>query len=150
MQVKTKVISKKVEIDEVELTLNSEDVYWLLGVIGAQTDEKARVIYNALINSVTTETGDSDRDIRNNPAYSAANKMASNNSIYGNTFEKSLEPKTVTFMYDGQTRQVNDPVFEGDLLKGFELTRGALPTNQFKSYRLDKIGKRAHSILFRS
>jgi hypothetical protein len=144
MRVKAKVTKPvKAELKELEITLDAADAYWLLGVIGAQTDETARRLYNDLLNTFQSETGERAVDLNKRDDYGAASRMANHNRLYGGVanLEDAPKVKIITFNYDGHSRRVTDPFIDGQLLKGFETHRGIVETNQYKSYRLDRIGK---------
>jgi len=142
MLVKAKAITPKPvvkELDEVELTLNSNDAYLLVGILGAQTDSASERLYNGLTRAIAAETGEvAPLIIKRNSIANAASKRANETRVYGGNSDKHLE-----FVYDGLVRTVINPVIEGrnGLLKGFEMTRGQAPSEQFKSYRLSKIGR---------
>ncbi len=127
---------------DIDLNLDSDTAYWLLGILSATTDETGRKVYNAVGEAIAEVTGViKDRIIRLNPTAAHAREMAR-----GYRFESEPADNTVQFLYDGHMRTVKDPVFERDLLKGFELKRGDARTDQYKSYRLERIGSQRNSL----
>jgi hypothetical protein len=52
------------------------------------------------------------------------------------------EPHTIKFRYNGVERVLADPQIDSSkgLISGVELSRGGIPSNQFKHFRLNLIG----------
>lgn len=128
-------------LEEVDITLNPDEAYWLVGVIGAQTDAMARKIYDALSDSIAKETGENKYRVHESNEFSrAAHKMATGNRKgYGEVVSLKPEDKTVSFYYEGLWREVSNVSIKGRHLSGVELTRAGKVTEQFKTYLLTKI-----------
>lgn len=138
MKIKASVQPQITPLRDVTLNLEPDEAYYLIGLLGATTDEAGKDLYDALTDEVGKNTNQQASTIvlRNPVANKAFNSIR--NGRFSGT--PNSEPQTITFVYEGLTRVVKDPTFDGNLLKGFELRRGERHTNQFKSYRVEKIG----------
>lgn len=143
MKAKANTVPVKPALDSVEVTFTADEAYWLVAVVGAQTDPISRGIYDALTDVIAKETGENKYLIYNaNETARKAYKMASGNRKgYGEAYAES-KPETISFLYDGVQRVVANSSIDdrNRLLRGFELKRGSVETNQFKSYHLYLIG----------
>jgi hypothetical protein len=136
-------VTKVVELQSVDISLSGDEAYYLIGLLGATTDGGGKDLYNALCNAVEKSTGErGDTIFINNRVAKDAYHSIRNGRFSGTPNSTAPESKTITLVYDGYERVVKDPTFEGTLLKGYELNRGGKVSEQFKSYRLDKIGKK--------
>lgn len=129
-------------LSSVVVELTADEAYWLIGVVGAQTDNLARKLYENLTGEIAAETGESRHSfIHMNPITRDALKMAtSNRKGYGEASEPR-EEKNISFRYHGLDREVvaSSISIKGRLLCGVEEKRSGKITNQFKTFYLDDI-----------
>lgn len=142
--IKTKIVPPKPvvnELEELTWTLDPDSVYWLIGVLSATTDNTGAKLYNELCDAVCQATGEDKTRIHRSNKIANDSRTMTRGYRFENNQTPEKEKKMFEFSYEGIDRVVYDPIIEGQLLKGFELRRGNVDTEQFKSYRLDKIGK---------